>query len=336
VALPISGPTYKLVDLPLEYSRQARYKQKRPYNLQLPYQGRSARARTFSYPTNPTYSLAGAVFVKYDQEQTEIKQAKQLAYAKLIGSISDRASMGENLGQLGSSVRLITDKALVIRKSLLALRKFDLAAFTKWVDKGFVKRNSRFAAQLTLEVNFAIAPAVNDIYSAISILQEPIKNATAHGRATVPFTKELKTSANYTATWSIAAKASAEYGAVFAISNPNLYLANALGLINPVQTAWQLLPGSFLFDWLVPVEQFLGTATDFYGLSVVGSYTTWFVRGVYSEFWNTYRWSGTSDFAEVVRETGISLPPLTYRPLKVPSLKRAANAVSLAIQAFYK
>jgi len=332
MALPISGPITQAIDTADVFLNRKRYKQKRPYNLNLSYSSKQARVRmksgNFSFSASGTFS--GPSYSK------EIAQAQALAFERLKGAMSDRASMGENLGQLGSSARLIVDKVRVVSESLRRLRRFDVSAFAAWMDKGFVKRNSKFASQLTLEINFAITPSINDIFSAINILQEPIKSASVKGRATVPYREQFSTTSQFSRTWSMGGKVSAEYGARVAISNPNLYLANTMGLINPVQIAWQLLPGSFLIDWFLPVEQFLGYATDFLGLRVESSYSTWFARGVYSEFWTTYGWTAMTDWADMQRAPTIVLPSLALRPLKVPSLKRAANAVSLLIQAFVR
>jgi len=294
------------------------------------------------HPGNSTYAVADHPFGYSFSTTAEANQARALAFEKLKGAISDRASMGENLGQLGSSVRLIVEKAAIVKESIKRLRRFDVSAFAAWMDRGFVKRNSRFAAQLTLEVNFAIRPSINDIYSAIDILQKPVPSVPIRGRATVPFERKAlnpATGSKNTQTW---AKVSAEYGTLVEISNRNLYLANTLGLLNPVQTAWQLLPGSFLVDWLIPVEQFLGSATDLYGLTLTNSYSTLFSRGTYRDWWTPYpgqpntAWDHNVRYAETKRLTGIVLPSLALRPLKTPSLRRAANALSLLVQAFYK
>jgi hypothetical protein len=243
--------------------------------------------------------------------------------------------MGENIGQLGSSARLIAEKCAVVYQSLKALRRLDVSAFAHWVNRGFIKRNTKFAAQLTLEVNFAIAPSVNDIYSAINVLQNPVKASPLYGRASIPFYERLSASP-FARNWTSDAKVSTLYGCYVEVSNPNLYLATSMGLINPAQIAWQLLPGSFLLDWFIPVEEFLGYGTDFYGLTLTGSYTTSFVKGYYNEVWPFYNIGGLCSFFSVRRVGGIVLPSLALRPLKVPSMKRAANAASLVVQAFYK
>jgi hypothetical protein len=63
-------------------------------------------------------------------------------------------------------------------------------------------------------------------------------------------------------------------GAEVHISNPNLYLANKLGFVNPAVIAWELVPFSFVVDWFVPVGNFLSQWTDFVGLSLQNGYTT--------------------------------------------------------------
>jgi hypothetical protein len=242
--------------------------------------------------------------------------------------------MGENLGQLGSSARLIAERAGNILEALRRLRRLDVSAFAQWMERGFVKRNSRFTAAKTLEINFAIAPAVSDIYAAVEILQSPVKDSIVRGRAKVPFSGH-RGMPQYTNVMS--AVVSVEIGAMVEVTNPNLHLADAMGLINPAQIAWQLAPGSFLIDWFIPVEQFLGSATDFCGLSLTRSYTTVCMRdGYFTETWIPYPWSASSKFHYMERKLGVITPNLSLRPLRNPSLKRAANAVALLVQAFYK
>jgi hypothetical protein len=186
-------------------------------------------------------------------------------------------------------------------------------------------------------LNFVVSPTIDDIYSALSILQEPLKNVRVRGRSHVekrvsydPGTNGSRFTAEY-------GKVMAEYGASVKVDNPNLWLANTMGVLNPIQTAWQLLPGSFLFDWLIPIEQTLGMMTDLLGLEIQSSYSTYAVATVRTEGFTPGFYKGqTALFSRIdmVRTSGISLPSLRLRPLKVPGLKRLANAASLAVLAF--
>lgn len=60
----------------------------------------------------------------------------------------------------------------------------------------------------------------------------------------------------------------------FAIGNPALHAAAQLGLINPVNLAWNLLPYSFVVDWFLPVDGFLSALSAPWGLHFIGGTIT--------------------------------------------------------------
>jgi hypothetical protein len=65
----------------------------------------------------------------------------------------------------------------------------------------------------------------------------------------------------------------AKMGCEAQINNPNLYLAQKLGLINPFATAWELMRWSFVVDYFVNVNQFVNSLTDQYGVALTEPYT---------------------------------------------------------------
>jgi len=331
---PVTGPFQTSIATREKFYQQTKYKQKAPRNLVLPYRLRAGKNLTFNYPNSPTQCHCDTPWMESGWSST-VPKAQAVAYAKLLGKISDRANMGENLGQLGPTARLLREKLVLVSQTIRRLRRLDPSVFGLWYKEGISpKMAPRTAARWTLEVNFAIVPTINDIFACVEILQNPVNSSLIKGGAQLPFEWTAPIPGPWTPyRWGYGT-VYAQYGAWIAISNPNLYLANAMGLINPAQIAWQLLPGSFLVDWLIPVEQFLGYATDFYGLTVEHSWTTVLVKGTTWERWTVYNWGGSVLFADMTRASGISLPSLAFRPLKVPSLKRAANAASLAILAF--
>lgn len=53
----------------------------------------------------------------------------------------------------------------------------------------------------------------------------------------------------------------------YSVSNPNIWLLERAGLLNPALVAWDLVPGSFLLNWFGNFGQILGSITDFKGLT---------------------------------------------------------------------
>lgn len=62
------------------------------------------------------------------------------------------------------------------------------------------------------------------------------------------------------------------------VSNPNLALANRLGVINPAVVAWDLVPWSFVVNMFVNVNELLSSLTDEVGYDVTDRTRTDTVR----------------------------------------------------------
>lgn len=129
-------------------------------------------------------------------------------------------------------------------------------------------------------------------------------------------------------------------GAFVFVDSPNAYLVQSMGLANPIQIAWNLLPMSFLADWVFDVNTFLGALTDFVGCSVQRPYTLYYAKGTIKRTW--YYEGAAFDLigsATVLRRrTGLDFP---YPNVSIltnigSSITRAANAVSLLGQILTK
>jgi hypothetical protein len=59
------------------------------------------------------------------------------------------------------------------------------------------------------------------------------------------------------------------------VDDANLVLLNSLGLLNPLQVAWELVPFSFVVDWILPIGSFLEAATGTIGTTFDSGYTTY-------------------------------------------------------------
>lgn len=328
---PITQQPVKVLSTPTLYDAKYAWKQAAPFDLNLPYTREVSRI-TYISPEGVSVNPQ-TVFIPPPSHV--LNQVRAIAYDRMVGRISDTADLGEGLFQLRGTASLLFEKLLLVQKTVKRLRRADPIAFRLWM-KGELKKRSRSAARINLEVSFVVIPTMSDIYTTVDLLQRASPKTKIYGSAKSSFLAESGPQGQFSAEWTNVVSLFVKYGATISVSNPNLFLASRLGLTNPAVVAWQLLPGSFLVDWFIPVEQFLNQASDFYGLDVHNSFSTQHSRGLYSELWNTYRYSSRAEWATISRETGITLPGLAFRPLRIPSWRRAANAASLAIQAFYK
>lgn len=71
---------------------------------------------------------------------------------------------------------------------------------------------------------------------------------------------------------------SVRYGVRFSSSRTLLSGAAGLGLTNPADLAWELLPFSFVVDWFFPIGQFLSNLDAYLGLTFSDGYCTTFVK----------------------------------------------------------
>lgn len=119
------------------------------------------------------------------------------------------------------------------------------------------------------------------------------------------------------------------------VVNPNGWLLERAGLINPVAVAWDLVPWSFVVNMFSNVGGLVNSITDFYGLEFVNSSTTYSARVQYDARYYDDRSQMTSLMVSNARYKyrvgrADAPPPLIW---KVPDLNwgTAAMAASLAV-----
>jgi hypothetical protein len=135
------------------------------------------------------------------------------------------------------------------------------------------------ASKVWLELHFGWAPLVQDIYAIIDLLTSPTLKGVATGKAskTVPWSHN-QTSYPGGARYSYQGVHTTRYRVLcqtdWEVHNPNLFLANRLGLVNAASIAWNLVPLSFLIDWFASVNQVLDEWSDFLGVTTSNSFYT--------------------------------------------------------------
>jgi len=265
------------------------------------------------------------------------------SYATLKGRISGQAMWLVNLAEYNQSLRMMTERLVQIARFTNRLRKLDFvgAARVLGLDGKPAKVSyMRSMANNWLEYSFGWKPLIEDIYSTIDLLQNPIKSIRPKGASSDTY--YFDSNPNFGgAIWSrkrqLGLKVT-QQGCEVTISNPNLYLANNLGLVNPATLAWELIPFSFVVDWFANVGDFLASGTDFLGLTVTKPWRTAHCRAsVTMESHNIYDdpVDNRSQFNAHYTERALSLSGVTLslRPARFWGWQRAANAAAVLTQA---
>lgn len=338
---PLVGPTpYTRQQSVTLLDRGVRWKQTRPYDLVLPFErdwaiGVGSFNDVKALRNNEIRSQSAYIYAK--------DLAVSAAYERFKAEVSDRAGWGENLAQLGSAVSMIEARAVQITRALKSIRRGKLRATVKVLTDPSVRKNSsvhKKAANQWLEWSFGWSPIFKDIQSSVNILQKPIPSRSLRGRAKQDYSLVMA-DIRQQYFWDKRVHSGVvrvQMGAQVSVSNPNLWLANSLGLVNPLNVAYNVIPFSFVLDWFTNLEQFLFSGTDFLGLTLHNAYTTVTYRnglsGNSGSTYPGYEWgqTGASDGVYISRTIGITQPSFVIRPLQAPSWKRAANAVSLLVQ----
>lgn len=281
-------------------------------------------------------------------------QALNKCYAdfkdKVIGETS---TWGVNLLEMGKTMTMVKDRLVQLTKLALALkhgRWSEAYGISKTVNRDFKDPSNRknfpkeFGKQW-LEYHFGWEPLVKDIGAGVKTLAHSggSESRVFVSRKSVQDESFFKTtpSPSYRSTIS-SVKSSFHMQAKVRIDNPNLYMLNSLGLVNPLSVAWELVPFSFVVDWFVPVGNFLSGWSDFLGLQLTQSFTTG-KQVVTSRVLDYYTDEITNPSDAVIRQfvlqsvyvkrnPGISGPVIQTKPLKAPSAVRAATQCSLLLQ----
>jgi len=196
--------------------------------------------------------------------------------------------------------------------------------FAEWVSDTF------------LEFHFGWAPLVKDIGDGVNVLQSTFPPYTVLARGASATTtghpcSYLGDPDGRILWW----RSRVQIKAHVVITNPNLWLANQLGFVNPVSWLWEWTPFSFVADWFSNVGAFLSQCTDFVGLTLTDSFTTHCLEHRETvDYWGYYLHGTTTvkGWYCMQRATGISKPALQLKPFRGFSLTRGVTAASLIVQ----
>lgn len=134
---------------------------------------------------------------------------------------------------------------------------------------------SQFAASTWLELQYGWTPLLFDVYGSAEYVAkllhdssvDLIVKATGKGFSTNTYSNTNERS-------TAVADAIVKHIVHLKVSDPLLRNSAALGLTNPLNVAWELVPFSFVVDWFLPVGSMLNSLSALQGYKVVDSCTS--------------------------------------------------------------
>lgn len=219
--------------------------------------------------------------------------------ASLISKLHDRvkdqvAGWGENVAQGRQSIKMIGARLGQIGRAAAALRRGDFAAAARQLgvsprnggnafSSAYARNRTKAFASAWLELQYGWLPLLSDIYETSLMLERSLSEKPMKGRASVKGSVEdqirsMSPGATQDTLILSSARVDLKYVILFQSNSTALISLKQLGLTNPLQLAWELLPGSFLVDWIVPISSFLGQLDTMLGIKFVDGSETSFTK----------------------------------------------------------
>lgn len=372
MTLPITGPftqSYGIDDAKAGsyFVQKTGYKQGRPYDRPLQYDFHRADTLTAvaynGWPIslfanqysraaprkhNP-YVLIEALPASAESQRLE---ALEKARSRCLDTLGDPSALLTLMAEYQSNLDFIADAAMYIR-DFVKVRKGILRP-PRTTKGGRILRKPRESitkhlptkkeiASDYLAIQFVVLPTISDVDNAMNTLERPIPDIKGKGTSTRnAILEEVDEGYSYRQRSVHTATFRARVEASFRISNPNLFLANRLGLINLPLTAYEVSPWSFVLDYFVNVSAWLGQFTETAGVDLVNAYYTQSIRDKvnYRQHVRAYPWLPYDVFVQHVTSESVSMqrrlgiPDVTLR-VRAPwrlSTTRASTSVALLLQ----
>lgn len=217
---------------------------------------------------------AKAEWVSNDQNRARTECLDKLNEASV--------SLGEDLAQLHLTVRTTVNTFSRMAKAFVAVRRkdFRLAA----TELGLT--STKGMAENFLEYQFGWKPLAQDIYHGVQLIKahqgplvmkavREVKNTWSgsklKGNPPGSFTKNVTFDGN-----------TRNKCVLWGVIDDN-FVANAktIGVHDPLELAWELIPYSFVIDWILPVGNFLLALSGTAGLTFLGGYESYVASGKY-------------------------------------------------------
>lgn len=207
----------------------------------------------------------------------------------LVSLKDQKINVGQALAESRQSLDLITTSATRLYRAYSAARRLDWRKAQDTLGLSRTRLRHRNSAQNGwLELHYGWLPLVNDVYGAVDALTSPKRGTGMTLVARSRMVKEKQVSDTrlvynptgrtdygiYDATFVDTYRSELKTSLWYRLDLPEVADLSQLGLLNPAVVAWELVPFSFLVDWMVPVGNYLNALDASIGMTYLGGSTT--------------------------------------------------------------
>lgn len=352
----------------INWEVKRRYKSAPPHTEVLPYRVKYVQCKQLALPfpgVYPTFDApntsCAAAFDGVGKLAPPHNLALERCYANFRSAMGSVASLGTAMAELDSSFQMIESRALQAFASIRALRQGDIRGAAGYIGLNSKSMPKKYQVPMNarkkvkdiggawLEYWFGWAPTINDINTAVNVIQKVPKTQHYNVVGTAVDEVRLRNDSPRSepgGSWTkhtVNMRVDIRMIGDVSISNPSLRLAHDLGFTNPGKIIYETIPFSWLLDWVVPIGSFLDQIDHYLGLSFENAvYSTrvdaseeWFEtawhsdwRGGQPSLWAHATASGRSFQRDVGVPTAWTFPTAKFPSL---SLTRASTAISLLV-----
>lgn len=354
---PVTGPFSKVVDSGKYYSSSTWYRQRKPYDLALPY-SLTRGQRNYDAPGYAPNVQEYIIPLGDPNVANQVAWAQSRAWSKMIDKVQSTSQWAVSLFEARQTMNSVESRIgqLVRFASQMKKRQFKKAVNTLFdpnlplsrkvksrsnPDLTFLRekvRGKHFAAKSLssqwLELHFGWVPLFEDLFNSLEFLSsENFGSKDLSGSYSLPVSWKVGNNGPYSRQSAFIGFARCKYGGRARITNPNAALAARMGLVNPASFLLEITPWSFVLDWVSNASQVLSAWSEFVGYELSGTFTTKSLRLGYSYYWTNYPWYGNGSSCVVQRTQGFATPGFAWKPRSLQKLSatRAATMMSLLI-----
>lgn len=263
--------------------------------------------------------------------------------------------LGNFIAEFGQTERLIGSSITRIAASVRKWRRRNPVKLWDDVKRfqrgGCGRQYARRIPASWLELQYGWRPLLSDIFGAIQHLGKPDRDPLISVKGYEKRSDQVNQSVTGLYGGSCVLGFNVEHECWvklhYKLNSPGLAEVSSLGLINPVEIVWELLPYSFVVDWVFPIGPWLGALTADAGFSFIGGSSSRMSRFPEGGRVVSYNWGNsppgrTTGDLPVVEGNAFSFQRTCYTSSPVPgiyvknplSAVHVANAIALLVQAF--